>query len=143
MDEDDRELPEAAASEFHGGPDPLVADRWKEDMGNILELMGMDPIHRQRLATFSLKGDANKWYRPQFSEEERLTVSWGEFIRRFDLHFISSAVRAGKEAELLALEQGDMFVSAYEDKFISLSHFSDMFQTKERKAQMFEKGLRP
>ena len=50
------------------------------------------------------------------------------------MHFISTAVRAGKEAELLALEQGDMTVSGYEDKFISLSHFTDnMFQTEEKR----------
>jgi len=59
------------------------------------------------------------------------------------LHFISTAVRAGKEAELLALEQGDMTVSGYEDRFISLSHFTDMFQTEKKKARMFERGLRP
>jgi len=45
---------------------------------------------------------------------------------------------------LFALEQGDMSVSVYEDMFISLSYFTDfMFQTEERKARMFEKGLRP
>jgi len=30
------------ALEFQGGSDPLVADRWKEDVENILDLMGMD-----------------------------------------------------------------------------------------------------
>ena len=30
--------------EFHRKTYPLVADRWKEDMRNILKLMGMDPI---------------------------------------------------------------------------------------------------
>jgi len=94
------------APRFHGGSDPLVANRWKKDMGNILELISMDPIQCQRLATFSLKGDANKWYKTQFSEEERYTTTWGELIRIFDLHFIFVAVRVEKEAELLALEQG-------------------------------------
>ena len=31
------------ASEFHGGSNSLVADRWKGDMENILDLMGIDP----------------------------------------------------------------------------------------------------
>ena len=56
------------APKFQGGSDPLVADKWKEDVGNILCLMGVDPVQRQRLAAFSLKGDASKWYRSQFSE---------------------------------------------------------------------------
>ena len=48
-------------------------NRWKEDMGNILDLMGMKPIHSQRLVAFSLKGDVSKWYEAQFSKGEHLT----------------------------------------------------------------------
>ena len=45
---------------------------------------------------------------------------------------------------MLALEQGDMSFSTYEDKFINLSHFIDnMFHTEEREVWMFERGLRP
>jgi len=62
------------APEFHGGSDPLTANRWKEDMGNILDLMGMKPIQRQKLAAFSLKGYASKLYKTKFSSEERLTT---------------------------------------------------------------------
>ena len=68
------------APEFSRGSDPLVVDNWKEDVGNILDLMGVDPIQRQRLAAFSLKGDASKWYRAQFSVAERLTIGWDEFV---------------------------------------------------------------
>lgn len=89
--------------EFQGGSDPMVTDKWKEDVGNILDLIGVDPVQRQRFTTFSLKGNASKWYRLHFSEE-RLTISRDEFISRFDLQLISSAAKA-KEAELISLEQ--------------------------------------
>ena len=80
----------------------------------------------------------------QFTEEERLTVAWDEFVQRFDRQFISSAARARMEAELLSLEQADISVAAYESLFMSLSYFtSNMFRTEERKARMFERGLRP
>ena len=72
-------------------------------MGNILSLMGVDQIQRQILAAFSFKGDASKRYRAQFSEMEHLTIGWDEFLWRFDLQYISSAAKAGKEAELLSL----------------------------------------
>ena len=73
-----------------------------------------------------------------------MTIGWDEFIWRFDLQYISSAAKAGKEAELLSLEQGDLSVAAYESKFCNLLHFTDnMFQTEERKARMFERGLKP
>ena len=32
------------APEFSGGSDPLVTDKWKEDMGKILSLMGADSV---------------------------------------------------------------------------------------------------
>jgi len=132
------------APEFSGSFDPLVADKWKEDVGVILSLMGVDGVQQQRLAAFSLKGDANQWYKHCFSEEERSTVAWDEFIRRFDQQFISSTARPGKEAELLALEQGDLSVAAYTDRFVSLCNFTgNIFQTEERKVRMFQRGLRP
>ena len=43
----------------------------------------------------------------------------------------------------MSLEQGDVSVDVYESRFTSLSHFTgNMFQTEERKAWMFESGLR-
>ena len=62
--------------EFQGGADPLVANKWKEDVGNILSLMGVDRVQRQRLVAFSLKGNANKWYKAQFTEEECVKTTW-------------------------------------------------------------------
>ena len=68
------------APEFQGGSDPHVEDKWNEDVGNILDLRGVDPIPTQRLAAFNMKGYASKWYRSQFSEGKRLTPTWAEFI---------------------------------------------------------------
>ena len=34
------------APEFQGVFNPLVADKWKEDVGNILSMMGVDPVQR-------------------------------------------------------------------------------------------------
>ena len=62
---------------------------------------------------------------------------------QFDLYYIFSTAKSGKEAELLALEQGEISVTDYENKFVSLYYFIDMFQTEEWKARMFERGLRP
>jgi hypothetical protein len=94
------------APEFHGGADPLGIDKWKEDVRNIFSLMGVDRVQMQRLATFSLKGGASKWYRAHFSKEEHLETIWEEFLWRFDLHFISSAARAGKEVEFSIWSRG-------------------------------------
>ena len=106
--------------------------------------MGVDSVQRQRLAAYSLKGDARKWYRSHFAAAERLTTTWEDFICSFDQQFISSAARAGIEADLLTLDQREMTVDVYETRFTTLSHFTgNLFQTEERKARMFERGLQP
>ena len=106
--------------------------------------MDIDQIQRQRLATFSLKGDASKWYKLQFTVEERLTATYDDFVYYFDQRYISSAAKAAKETELLTLEQGSMTVPEYEGRFVSLTQFTeDLYHTEERRARMFERGLRP
>ena len=92
------------APEFQGGFDPLAANKWKEDIRSLLDLMRVYPVQSHQLVAFSLKGDARLWYKAQFTQEETLTVTWTEFERRFDAYFISSATKAGKEAELIDLE---------------------------------------
>ena len=131
------------APEFQGGSDPQAAVRWREDISSVLSFMGVDSVHKQRLAAYTLKGDAGMWYRSRFTEEERLTTDWDYFVYCFEQQFVSSAARAGKERELMSLEQGDVSIDVYESRFTSLSHFTgNMFQTEERKARMFESGLR-
>ena len=44
------------APEFQGSPDPLTAHKWKEDVGNILDIVSVDSVQKQRLASYSLKG---------------------------------------------------------------------------------------
>ena len=68
------------APEFQGGSDPLAAAKWKEDMSSTLSYMGVGSVQRQRLAAYSLKGDAGMWYRSHFSAPERLTMTWEDFL---------------------------------------------------------------
>jgi hypothetical protein len=130
------------APEFQGGFDPMVANKWRRDVGNILELMGTDPVQSHRLAASCLKGDARMWYDAHFSPVERTTVTLAVFLGRFDSHFISSAAKAGKEAELIRLEQGELSVTEYESKFLGLCNFTGLFEDPVRQARMFEMGLK-
>ena len=112
------------APEFQGSSDPQATVRWREDISSVLSFMGVDFFHKQRLAAYTLKGDAGMWYRSRFTEEERLTTDWDYFVYCFEQQFVSSAARAGKERELMSLEQGDVSVDVYESRFTSLSHFT-------------------
>jgi hypothetical protein len=93
------------APEFTGEQGPLAADKWKKDITNILDLMGIETVLMQRLAAFTLKGDASKWYQSHFTKEERLTATWEEFIYRFDMQYISAATLAAYESKFESLCQ--------------------------------------
>lgn len=82
------------------------------------------------------------WYKVHFTKEKMLKATWAEFEKRSDAYFISSAAKANKEAELIDLQQGDLLVEEYEDKFVSLCHLTDLFQNPESQARMFERRLR-
>ncbi|XP_020250079.1 uncharacterized protein LOC109827483 [Asparagus officinalis] len=109
----------------------------------LLDLLNVDSVQNQRLAAFSLKGDAGGWYRLQFTPDHRMALTWEDFVYFFDEQYISSAAQAGKELELSKLEQGDMSVTDYESQFMSLLCFTGMWQSGERQAQMFLMILRP
>ena len=88
------------APEFQGSADPLAAHKWKEDVSNILDILNVDSVQKQRLASYSLKVDAGRWYRLQFTPEHRMTLAWEDFVYFFDGQYIFSVVRTGKELEL-------------------------------------------
>ncbi|XP_020250680.1 uncharacterized protein LOC109828054 [Asparagus officinalis] len=114
------------APEFHGLSDSLAAHKWKEDVGNILEILNVTLVQKQTLSSYSLKGDTGRWYRLQFTPEQRMTLTWEDFVYVFDEQYISFATRAGKELELSRLTQGDMSVADFESRFMSLLHFTGL-----------------
>jgi len=60
---------------------------------------------------------------------------------RSTFYFCGSEGREG--SRVTHFGAGNMTVSTFKDKFINLSYFIDMFQTKEWKAWMFERGFWP
>ena len=46
------------APEFHGSSDFIATHKWKEDVSNILDMLNVNTMQKQRLASFSLKGNA-------------------------------------------------------------------------------------
>ena len=73
-------------------------------MSNILDMLNVNYVQKQRLAAFSLKGDVGGWYRLRFTPEQRMMVSWETVIYLFDEQYVSAAVKVGKELELARLE---------------------------------------
>ncbi|XP_020246900.1 uncharacterized protein LOC109824675 [Asparagus officinalis] len=72
-----------------------------------------------------------------------MTLTWEDFVYFFNEQYISPVARAGKELELSRLTQGGMTVADYESRFMSLLHFTGMWQTRDHQSLMFLAGLRP
>jgi hypothetical protein len=71
-------------------------------------------------------------------------VSWASFKILFDRKYFPSAVRKLKQQEFLALVQGGMSVTSYENKFNQLSRFAPgLVEDEAWKADRFEQGLKP
>ena len=48
------------ASEFYGSSDSIAAHKQKEDVSNILDMLNVNTVQKQRLAAFNLKGDVGE-----------------------------------------------------------------------------------
>ncbi|XP_058080668.1 uncharacterized protein LOC131228830 [Magnolia sinica] len=100
---------------------------------------------RVSLATFLLQGEARHWW---------LSISrmvgpgfvwtWKDFVDRFDQKFFPEHVQEQRAIEFKTLVQGDMTVSQYEARFVTLSRFTSyLVNDKKWKARRFVRGLRP
>lgn len=128
---------------FTGKKDATVAARWKDSMAKVFDILKVGPVDQMRLGAFNLEGAAWEWWRSATTALERDTLTWEQFVIRFDRMFIPRTVVNAKEIELLKLEQGTMTVDEYEIEFRELCHFAvDLHLDEERRARMFEKGLR-
>ena len=67
---------------------------------------------------------ANWWDAYTASHTDPNTITWQEFRNQFREHHIPKRLMKIKRQELLALKQGGMSVSEYQDKFIQLFHYT-------------------
>ncbi|KAI3840032.1 hypothetical protein MKW92_005029 [Papaver armeniacum] len=128
---------------FEGSPDPLVVDKWKEDIDKIFVAMRCTPVQRQQLAIFQLSGQARKWWKNASVGLDLDTLTYSQFCERFDVRYFPATVRNNKIKEFVEVAQlrGDL-VDDYLDKYISLSRFTlFMIPDEEKSARKFEQGL--
>lgn len=70
-------------------------------------------------------------------------VTWGEFRTLFLERYFSSAMQDQKYREFQDLQQGDMTVQEYLDRFLSLSRYApSLIASEVDKCRRFEQGLR-
>ncbi|KAI3845801.1 hypothetical protein MKW92_051214 [Papaver armeniacum] len=129
--------------QFEGSSDPLVVDKWKEDIDKIFVAMRCTPFQRQQLVVFQLSGEARKWWINSTMGLDLNTLTYAQFCERFNARYFPATVRNKKIKEFADLEQvKPMLVDDYLDRYISLHRFGYFLTPDEDKsARKFENGL--
>ena len=136
---------------FTGEGDPMIADKWLEQVEKCLDTMNMeDDATRIRLATFQLRDSAETWWKSiknatattTTTTTTTATMTWKAFTELFLGQYFPRAVQDAKRKEFMDLIQGNSTVSEYEVKFTALSRFGgDTISTPHFKCRKFEEGL--
>ncbi|KAI3907772.1 hypothetical protein MKW98_008449 [Papaver atlanticum] len=129
--------------QFEGSSDPLVVDKWKEDIDKIFMSMRCTPVQRQQLVVFQLSGEERKWWMNSAMGLDQNTLTCAQFCERFDARYFQVTVRHKKIKEFADLEQvKHMIVDDYLDCYISLQRFGYfMTHDEDKSARKFENGL--
>ncbi|XP_058103464.1 uncharacterized protein LOC131247037 [Magnolia sinica] len=130
---------------FRGEHDPSTAELWRTEVERIFDTMQCPSEQRVLLATFLLQGKAWHWW-SSVSRMAGPNFVWilEEFVVRFDQKFFPEHVRDQWAMKFETLVQGDMTVSQYEARFVTLSKFAPYLADNERRrARCFQNGLHP
>ncbi|XP_012838034.1 PREDICTED: uncharacterized protein LOC105958576 [Erythranthe guttata] len=100
-------------SEFHGGPDPVVAEEWIKSLEVIFDYMQMNDRERVHCALFLLRNEARNWWEGAKEGIELENLSWQAFKVQFFEKYFSKDVRANKLKEFMELRQGDLPMTEY------------------------------
>jgi hypothetical protein len=128
---------------FIHSSDPLEADDWIKKMEKMLNIAQCTDREKVLYASGKLEGTAADWWDAYTGAHNTPnTITWQEFRNRFREHHIPKGLMKLKKKEFLALKQGSMSVSEYQDKFIQLSRYAPVdVVDDEEKQDHFREGL--
>ncbi|XP_058202902.1 uncharacterized protein LOC131317362 [Rhododendron vialii] len=139
--------------------DPLVADHWLAQIRKLFRALNItEDTIRVGIMAVQLVGEAGEWWESvlesrkdarraakiaaQVIEPDVENLTWAEFETLFEDQYFPETSRENLREQFEKLEQGNMTVSEYVQKFQSLSRFApELVATEERKCRRFEKGL--
>jgi len=112
-------------TEFTGKVSPDEADAWLRKCEKIFKVMNYEDEQKLLFATYLLNEDAEYWWasmQQHMGTREEL-VTWANFRTRFLEKYFPDTARKDKKAEFLSLQQGDMIVQEYVNKFEHLARY--------------------
>ncbi|XP_027927744.1 uncharacterized protein LOC114184626 [Vigna unguiculata] len=130
--------------EFTGGATPDEADAWLRECEKIFGVMNCADEQKLAFAVYLLNNDAEYWWASiqQQMETKEEQVTWANFRIRFLEKYFPDTTKQDREAEFLALQQGNMSVQEYVNKFEHLARYYSQAIIEEWRCLKFEQGLK-
>jgi hypothetical protein len=104
---------------FSHSPNPLQVDDWIKMVGKMLNIIQCIDREKVLYASGRLEGTtADCWDAYTAAHDTPNTITWQEFRSKFREQHIPKGLMKLNKQEFLALKEGAMSVSEYQDKFI-------------------------
>ncbi|XP_024989168.1 uncharacterized protein LOC112523718 [Cynara cardunculus var. scolymus] len=131
---------------FSGERDIVKAMCWIKKIEYVFNTIRCTEADKVRFAVSVLKSNALFWWEVESLARTYIlqTLSWEEFVNRFDEQFCPKVAVRQMEEDFLKLEQGIGTVQEYTKKFIEYSRFFEHYILSEsRKIERYIWGLKP
>jgi hypothetical protein len=124
---------------FSSSPDPLHADDWLKLVDKMLNIAQCTDQEKVLYVSSRLIGPGADWWDSYCATHAAAnTITWEEFSTQFRNYHIRDGLMKIKKKEFLSLNQGNMTLSEYCDKFIQLSRYApEEVAGDERKQEQF------
>jgi hypothetical protein len=122
--------------------DPMDAEDWLRTVERELHTAQCD---REKVlyGPHLLRGAAQSWWESYLTTHANPdTITWEEFRDNFRQYHVPAGLMTVKKEEFLALKQGPMSVSEYQDKFLQPSRYAPKdVNTNAKRQYRFLRGL--
>ncbi|KAK9689820.1 hypothetical protein RND81_09G083600 [Saponaria officinalis] len=130
---------------YDGLCDPVVLEAWIREMEKLFMATLCPEYQKVGIATYYLQREADNWWSiSRAMIQAQPGFGWALFCEALKKRFYPDELRWQKEREFLQLEQRNLSVQAYADKFMELSRFATTIIPDEAaRVRRFEKNLTP
>ncbi|XP_058092393.1 uncharacterized protein LOC131238815 [Magnolia sinica] len=129
---------------FAGTHRPEEAEYWLNQVTKLLRPLHCTRAESVELLSYLFEKEADLWWESVLrSIPEGHVWTWEVFEARFNEKYLPQTYQHERENEFLCLQQGDMTVAQYENRFTELSCYaSEMIASEAIKIRRFSAGLR-
>ena len=110
---------------FSSSSEPLDVDDWPRSIEKKLAIIWYDDCEKVLYATHQLEGTTSEWWDNYTTvNEDPEAITWAEFLAAFRRSHVPDGIVEMKKKEFRELQQRNLSVSEYLNKFIQLSRYA-------------------